>query len=485
MALSIYNSLSRKTEEFTPLESGKVKMYVCGPTVYNYLHVGNFRGPVVFNMVRNWLEELGFEVFYALNFTDVDDKIIQRAQSEGVDPYALSEKYIAEYKTDFAALGLKPHNANPKVTEHMSDIITMVEDLIKNKKAYVAQGDVLYSINAFPEYGKLSGRNVDELIAGARVDVDEKKDNPMDFALWKAAKSGEPSWASPWGPGRPGWHIECSAMNKALFGDSIDIHGGGMDLIFPHHENEVAQSEGCTGHQFARYWMHNNMLNFGGQKMSKSLGNIVTMREFLQTHPAELYKFMILSVHYRTVCDFSEEAITRALSPLARIYSALSLAESVLSVESVTPERDPAFEKMLQEAWTKIQTAMNDDFGTPLVFAALFDLVRAFNSQIKRGGKVTAVTYYKAQEFRRLLLKVGRLFSLFQEPATEFLKKLDDYLLKGMNLDRHDIQSLVDQRSEARKTKDWGRSDELRQELTAKGIAVMDVGEVSFWEVVK
>ena len=274
MSLKIYNSQSKQLEEFKPIDPKHVKMYVCGPTVYNFLHVGNFRGVVVFNMVRNWLESLGYKVTYALNFTDVDDKIINRANELGMTPSELSEKYIAEYKKDFAAIGLRPHDMNPKVTEHMDDILNMVTTLIDKKAAYEAQGDVLYSIESFKDYGKLSGRHTEDLLAGARVEVDEKKRNPMDFALWKAAKPGEISWPSPWGPGRPGWHIECSAMIKNIFGEQIDIHGGGMDLIFPHHENEIAQSEGCTGKHFVKYWMHNNMLNFGGQKMSKSLGNL-------------------------------------------------------------------------------------------------------------------------------------------------------------------------------------------------------------------
>ncbi|MBV2168017.1 MAG: cysteine--tRNA ligase, partial [Bdellovibrio sp.] len=261
MSQKIYNSQSKQLEEFIPLTPGQVKMYVCGPTVYNFLHVGNFRGVVFFNLVRNWLENQGYKVTYALNFTDVDDKIINRAADMGVSPHDLSEMYITEYKKDFASLGLRPHDHNPKVTEHMDEIRSMVQTLIENKKAYETQGDVMYSIESFQGYGKLSGRNTDELQAGARVDVDEKKRSPLDFALWKAAKPGEVSWPSPWGAGRPGWHIECSAMIKKIFGEQIDIHGGGMDLIFPHHENEIAQSEGCTGKHFVKYWMHNNMLN--------------------------------------------------------------------------------------------------------------------------------------------------------------------------------------------------------------------------------
>lgn len=482
MSLKIYNSQSKQLEDFVPLTPGQVKMYVCGPTVYNFLHVGNFRGVVFFNLVRNWLEKQGYKVTYALNFTDVDDKIINRAHELGMSPFELSEKYISEYKKDFSSLGLRAHDFNPKVTEHMNEITSMVETLINNQKAYEVQGDVMYSIESFDGYGKLSGRITDELQAGARVDVDEKKKNPMDFALWKAAKPGEISWPSPWGPGRPGWHIECSAMIQKIFGEQIDIHGGGMDLIFPHHENEIAQSEGCSGKHFVKYWMHNNMLNFGGQKMSKSLGNIVTMREFLETNSAELYKWMILSVHYRTLSDFNEAALERATTGLARVYSALAMAESYITAD-VQP--DAAFEKVTQEAWKKIEGALNDDFGTPEAFAALFEVVRQFNNQVRRGMKTNPAVAGKSLAFQKFVKEFGSLMSLFQEPAQDFLLKLDDLLLKKMNLERATVEALVAERSKARENKDFAKSDELRAQLTGMGISVSDTVGGSFWEVTK
>ncbi|WII71659.1 cysteine--tRNA ligase [Bdellovibrio sp. 22V] len=483
MSLKIYNSQSKQLEDFVPLTPGQVKMYVCGPTVYNFLHVGNFRGVVFFNLVRNWLESKGLKVSYALNFTDVDDKIINRAHELGMTPHDLSEKYIAEYKKDFASLGLRPHDFNPKVTESMDDITSMVQTLVDKKKAYETHGDVMYSIESFDGYGKLSGRNPEELQAGARVDVDEKKRNPGDFALWKAAKPGEISWPSPWGPGRPGWHIECSAMIKKIFGDQIDIHGGGMDLIFPHHENEIAQSEGCTGKHFVKYWMHNNMLNFGGQKMSKSLGNIVTMREFLEENNSEIYKWMVLSVHYRTMSDFSDAAVERAVSGLARVYSALSLAEDYLSEE--VSAADASFEKVTTEAWTKIEKALDDDFGTPDAFATVFEVVRQFNNQVRRGMKSNPAVQGKALAFQKFVKKFGALMSLFQEPAHEFLVKLDDMLLKKMNVERAAVNALVAERSQARDAKDFAKSDELRAKLTGMGISVSDTPTGSFWEVTK
>lgn len=484
MGLRIFNTESRKLEDFTPLTPGKVKIYVCGPTVYNYLHVGNFRGVVFFNLVRNWLETSGYQVEYALNFTDVDDKIIESAHKLGTPPADLAEKYILEYKKDFASLGLRPHDHNPKVTESMDEIRAMVAKLVENKKAYVADGDVLYSIAQFPDYGKLSGRQVEDLQAGARVEVDQKKRSPLDFALWKGAKPGEPSWPSPWGPGRPGWHIECSAMVERIFGDQIDIHGGGTDLIFPHHENEIAQSEGCTGKHFVKYWMHWNMLNFGNQKMSKSLGNFVTMREFLERYNSEIYKWMILSVHYRSPSDFSDEAVDRAVANLARIYSALAVAESLLAGQSeVAPEA--GFEKLTQEAWQKVTEALNDDFGTPNVMAALFEVVRQFNNQVKRGIKANPAVLGKAQSFLNFARKLGRLLAMFQEPAQEFLGRLDDMLLVRMNLQRDVVDKLVAERSQARASKDFAKSDEIRKQLTAMGISVSDLPEGSFWEVTK
>ena len=492
MGLKIYNSQSKQLEEFASLTPKKVKMYVCGPTVYNFLHVGNFRGPVVFNMVRNWLEYLGYEVDYALNFTDVDDKIINKANEEGVKPEELSERYIAEYKKDFADLGLKAHSRNPKVTEHMQDILQMIQSLIEQKKAYVAGGDVMYSIATFKDYGKLSGRNTEDLLAGARVEVNENKANPLDFALWKGVKPGEPSWAAPWGSGRPGWHIECSAMIKNIFGDSIDIHGGGMDLIFPHHENEIAQSEGCTGKTFVKYWMHNNMLNFSGQKMSKSLGNIVTMREFLKDYHAEIYKWMILSSHYRSVAEFGEEAVHRAVSGLARVYSAMAVAESLVAqADEATKSNqnwtqlDPKFAQLKDTAWATIESSLNDDFGTPNAFAALFELVRAFNAQVKRGAKVSPQVLAKAQLFLGLVKQFGAVVALFQEPAQDFLTALDNILLQKLNLNRQDIEALVQQRVAARDQKDFKRSDELRNQLLTMGISVMDTPQGSVWEVSK
>jgi len=483
MSLKVYNSQSKKKEDFVPLKPPQVKMYLCGPTVYDFLHVGNFRGVVFYNLVRNWLEHLGYEVQYALNFTDVDDKIIQRAHEQKVTPHELTARFIAEYKKDFADLGLRPHDYNPTVTENMAEITAMIQKLVDKKNAYAARGDVLFSIESFKEYGKLSGRHPDELLAGARVEVDEKKKNPLDFALWKAAKEGEISWPSPWGPGRPGWHIECSAMIEKIFGDQIDIHGGGTDLIFPHHENEIAQSEACSGHPFVKYWMHNNMLNFSGQKMSKSLGNIVTMREFLSKYNAEIYKWMILSAHYRTASDFSDAGVDRAVSGLARIYSSMAAAETYLTPDVTVT--DPAFDKLTEEAWQKIGEALNDDFGTPEALAVLFEVVRTFNTQVKRGLKANPTLQGKSLSFKKFVQKTGILLSLFQQPPAEFLQSLDSMLLQKMKVERSTVEALIAERTAVRAAKDFAKSDELRAKLTEMGISVSDTPQGSFWEVTK
>lgn len=485
MSIRIYNTLSKNKETFAPIKAGEVSIYVCGPTVYDFLHVGNFRGPVFFNLLRHWFEFRGYKVTYVSNFTDIDDKIIQRSLKENVDSLVISERYIDEYRTDFTNLGLRAHDKNPKVTEHLKEVVEVTDALIKNGKAYVADGEVFYSVRSFPEYGKLSKRDIDDLVSGARVEPGEKKRDPLDFSLWKPAKPGEPSWPSPWSPGRPGWHIECSAMVKAIFGDSIDIHGGGMDLIFPHHENEVAQSEGATGKPFAKYWVHWNMLNFGDRKMSKSIGNVMTAREFLKEYNAEIYKFMILSVHYRSISDFSESGIDRAVAGLARIYSAMAHAERVLAAGGVSAGKLSApLLTAMTEGRKKIHAAMDDDFNTPEVFAEIFNVVRAYNAGVKP-GKPTAEAIVNAQGMLDWIHEHGRMLSLFQERAEGFLVTLDDMLLRQKGLERAAIQKIVSDRWQARVNKDFSTSDRLRDELNAMGIAISDTADGTRWEVAK
>lgn len=485
MSIQIYNTLSRVKEEFKPLVEGEVKMYVCGPTVYDFLHIGNYRGPIFFNLVRNWFEKSGFKVTYVYNYTDVDNRIINRANEEGVTAEQISTKYIKEFEKDYKALELKKHSHNPKVSEHMDYIIQFISELIKTGKAYESQGDVYFSVETFPEYGKLSNINIEELEQGHRIELGDKKIAAEDFALWKASKPDEPTWDSPWSKGRPGWHIECSAMIRKVLGDTIDIHGGGLDLVFPHHENEIAQSEGCTGHKFVRYWMHNNMLEFGSQKMSKSLGNVTTGRSFLEEYNPEILKYMMLSSHYRSVIDFSDEQMDKCIRALAKFYSSLRLAKIIMQ-EGLSLAAVPIkFEKLIADADNKVVQALDDDFNTPEAFAAFFEVTREFNKKVATPGKVTPEKAAISEVFYHWLRAKGVLFALFQQDALEFLVKLDDMLLAKMNIKRTDVDDLVDERRTARQNKDFTKSDEIRNKLTEMGIAVKDTAIASSWEVAK
>lgn len=495
MALKIYNTASGAKEEFHSLERGVVKIYCCGPTVYDLLHIGNFRGAIFFNLVRNWLTQKGYQVRFVYNYTDIDDKIIARAQKENSEAGELAEKYIREFEKDYDRLGLTRADSNPRVSEHLQTILDLIQDLVSLGKAYDVQGDVYFSVKSFPTYGQLSHRNSEDLRTAVRIDLNEQKRDPLDFALWKKSKTGEPAWDSPWGRGRPGWHIECSAMIRALLGDRIDIHGGGLDLLFPHHENERAQSEACTGQKFVNYWMHNNMIEFAGAKMSKSLGNVRTARSFMDAHSPELLKYLILSVHYRSICDFSENNLQNITRSLARIYSALAQAEKWLGIDSasspsvsspidMTTSSSPHFEgwsAFLKEQDLKISHALDDDFNTPEVLAAIFEVVRRFNAEMSSKSKSKAL----ADNFRNWILGWGRLFSLFQRPAREFLRNLDDQLLRDKSLQREVIQAKVDLRWQARLAKDWKQSDALREELRALGIELQDSPAGTEWEVAK
>lgn len=528
MAIQIFNTLTRKKEEFVTIEPDKVRMYCCGPTVYGLLHVGNFRGAIFYNFLRNFLERSGYQVNFVYNFTDVDDKIIDRAKKENVESTVISEKYISEFKSDYERLKLRPHTQNPKVTEYMEPIKDMVKSLLDKEKAYVAEGEVLYSIKSFPEYGKLSNRNPDELKTGVRIDVDAKKKDPLDFALWKPSKPGEPAWDSQWGAGRPGWHIECSAMAKALLGDQIDIHGGGMDLIFPHHENEIAQSEGATGKRFVRYWVHNNMINFSGAKMSKSLGNIKTARDFMDEYNPEILKYMILSVHYRSVSDFGESAVEHAIHGLARIYSSLAAADSLVTqalsdFSDTDKEKLIAFKNQVQaivyrspeylrkgeaekhsdaklalistlgsEPFFKFDEILKnlilnlfDDFNTPEAMARIFESVRSFNSKFKRGQKMNLQSALQVTLFMEFVRSTGEMLALFQEAPAEYLIVLDDMLLRKKSILRSDIDKLVADRAKARAEKNFPLSDQLRDQLMQLGIAVSDTPLGTVWEVQK
>jgi len=466
-------------------------MYCCGPTVYDFLHVGNFRGAVFYNLLRNHLENSGYQVTYVYNFTDIDDKILKRAADENTTPNEIAEKYISEFRKDFDALKLRPHSINPRVTESLDTIVEVIQDLINNGTAYEANGEVFYSISDFKDYGKLSQRKPDELLEGTRKEVDSKKKNPLDFTLWKPAKNkDEQAFDSPWGPGRPGWHIECTAMIKKHLGSSIDIHGGGLDLLFPHHENEIAQAEGCAhGDEYVKYWVHNNMFTFSGSKMSKSLGNIKTMRSFLDDYPAEIFKFIILGSHYRSEAEFTDSAIQKAMEGLSRIYSALAQAKKNAendSVDAKLEDQAENFEKYIDERKNEILKHLDNDFATPKVFSAFFDVVRKFNTVAPANKKLSPALKEISFIMLEFFESLSETFALFQTKNFEgFLKKLDQVLLKKMNLEASKVEDLILKRSEAKAAKDYKAADQHRDELVAMMISIKDSPEGTSWEVNK
>lgn len=482
--------MSRKLEPFEPIKPPQVKMYCCGPTVYDFLHVGNFRGAVFYNLLRNHLENLGYEVNYVYNFTDIDDKIIKRANDEGVTPAEISTKYIDEFKTDFNALKLRPHSINPKVTESIPSVIEVIEDLIKNEKAYAVDGEVFYAIDQFEDYGKLSHRKPDELLEGTRKEVDGKKKSPLDFTLWKPAKPDEQSFDSPWGKGRPGWHIECTAMIRKHLGTEIDIHGGGLDLLFPHHENEIAQAEGCAaGTHHVKYWVHNNMFTFSGSKMSKSVGNIKTMRSFLEESHPEIFKFIVLGSHYRSEAEFTDQAIQKAMEGLSRIYQALSTAHKNAlreDIEAKLIDQAQNFEDFIDEKKGEIQDHLNNDFATPKVFSVFFEVIRRFNQFVVPNKKLTP----EAKEISLILLEFfegyEKTFALFEEkPFDTFLKSLDSLLLKKLDITEDRIEELLITRTTAKENKDYASADAARDELVKNMIMIKDTPEGTLWEVNK
>jgi cysteinyl-tRNA synthetase len=461
--IRLYNTLTRKKEDFETLEPNLVKMYVCGVTVYNDAHVGHAMSALVFDIIRRYLEYRGYTVKHVMNYTDVDDKIINRANQLGEDPLKLSQRYIEDYSNDLQALNVKPATANPQVSKTMPLIIEFIQGLIRQEAAYAApNGDVYFSVPSDPEYGKLSGRKIDDMQAGARIEVGEAKDHPMDFALWKAAKPGEISWDSPWGKGRPGWHIECSAMNLAELGEQIDIHGGGNDLIFPHHENEIAQSESYTGKQFAHYWVHNGMLQLGGEKMSKSLGNIVSIKDFLKKRDADVMRMLVLMGSYRAPLIFNEETQDAAEKSIERLKSALRPASA--SAAGLSAEAASALSAQADSTKQSFIDAMDDDFNTPLALAALYELVKAINTA--RDSGATSEQLQPGQAMLREL--TGVLGLRLQEK-------------QGSSEDEAHVNALIEERNEARKQKQWARSDEIRDQLKAMGVVIEDSKEGTKW----
>ncbi len=462
--LKIYNTLTRKTEEFVTLEPNLVKMYVCGVTVYNDAHVGHAMSALVFDIIRRYLEYRGYTVKHVMNYTDVDDKIIRRANELGEDPLKLSQRYINDYANDLKALNVLPATSNPQVSKTMPLIIKFIEGLIEKGHAYAASnGDVYFRVTSDEDYGKLSGRKLEEMQAGARIEIEEAKEHPMDFALWKAAKEGEIFWESPWGKGRPGWHIECSAMNLAELGEQIDIHGGGNDLIFPHHENEIAQSESYTGKPFARYWVHNGMLQLGGEKMSKSLGNIISIKEFLSKREADVMRMLVLNGTYRSPLIFNDETLDAAEKNVARLKSALRAASP--SAAGLSPEAETALKAAAESAKSNFIEAMDNDFNTAGAVAALFELVKAINTA-RDNGATQAQLDAPQSVFRELFGVLG--LKLEEKQGSEGADAF--------------INLLIEVRSEIRKQKLWALSDLIRDRLKELGVILEDSKTGTTWK---
>jgi len=461
----IYNSLTRSKEKFVPIHEGKVGIYACGPTVYNYFHIGNARPFITFDVLRRQLEREGYDVTFVQNFTDIDDKMIRRANEEGITVKELGERFIGEYYTDAKALGIRPATVHPKATEHIAEIITLIEKLIEKGHAYVSPtGDVYYRVSSFPGYGKLSGQRIEDREMGAseRLDVETDKENPADFAVWKAQKPGEPAWDSPWGPGRPGWHIECSAMSMKYLGETFDIHCGGKDLLFPHHENEIAQSEGATGKPYVHYWMHNGFINVDGEKMSKSLGNFWTVRDISAEYDLEAVRMFMLSAHYRSPINFSHEQISEARVSLQRLYTARDRMRALLqnAPDTALTAEEQALLERLKGYERHFDEGMDDDLNTAAAISAIFELVRDANANLNERSSKAAV--------RAALESFGALTGVLGFAQKDALTDPKEAPIPP------EIQQMVDERAEARKNRDWKRSDELRDAIRAAGYILED-----------
>lgn len=461
--MKILNTLTRRKEEFVPINEGKVGIYVCGPTVYDYIHIGNARPMIVFDTLRRYLEYKGYDVNYVSNFTDVDDKIIKRANEEGVDASVISERYIAEVKKDMAALNVREATTHPKATEEIPDMIEMVKTLIEKGYAYEVNGTVYFRTRKFKDYGKLSKKNIDDLRSGNRdllvSGVDEKED-PLDFVLWKPKKEGEPSWPSPWGDGRPGWHLECSVMSKKYIGDVIDIHAGGEDLIFPHHENEIAQSEAANGTEFARYWMHNGFLKINNEKMSKSLGNFFTVREIAEKYPLQVIRFFMLSAHYRSPLNFSADLVEASKNGLERILTAVDRLKSISGTEG---EVDKAVADEMDAFVKKYEAAMGDDLNTADAISVIFELVKYANVNVTEDSTKSTV-----ELVLNTVTKLCDILGIITEKKEEILDS--------------DIEALIEERQAARRAKNFARADEIRDQLSDMGIILEDTREGVKWK---
>ena len=487
----VYNTLSKKKEEFNPATPQVVKMYACGVTVYDDCHIGHARSAVVFDVIVRYLRFQGYAVTWVRNFTDIDDKIIKRAQQDNISWKTIAETYIAAFQRDMSALGIAPADIEPRATEHIADIIKLIGRLEAKSFAYPREGDVYFPVGKFPGYGKLSGRSLDDMLAGARVDVNLQKDNPFDFALWKASKPGEPAWDSPWGPGRPGWHIECSAMSQFYLGDTFDIHGGGADLIFPHHENELAQSEAANDQPLARYWVHNGMITINQEKMSKSLGNFFTIQEVLAKFHPEVVRLFLIQNHYRSPLDFSDQALNEAENALVRLYSTLARLDQTIgqmaAPASVPPQADlpglnPEEAARLLNLRARFVEAMDDDFNTAQSLGHLFDTVRLLNRVLEHSlddNRVITVLAWARSE----LTTLGSVLNLLQtDPPLTMLSALRQKA-DALSLEPAYIEQLIEDRRQARLAKDFAKADAIRQQLADAGILLEDSPQGTIWRV--
>lgn len=491
MPLKLYNTITRQKEPFIPLVAGKAGIYVCGITAYDLCHIGHARSALVFDVIAKYLRYRGFEVTYIKNFTDVDDKIIDKAKAAGADIFAISEKYIAAHDADMDALGVGRPDQTPRATEHIAGMIVLVNKLIANDLAYVIGGDVYFAVEKFKNYGKLAGRSLEDMLAGARVDVNEKKVNPLDFALWKASKEGEPWWDSPWGHGRPGWHIECSVMSQRFLGDTFDIHGGGEDLIFPHHENEIAQSEGATGKPLANYWLHNGFVRVNSEKMSKSLGNFFTIRDMLEAYHPEVLRLFILQNHYRSPVDYTDTSLAEARQGMNRLYAVRKTIQDILADRPTAPSLPMELAGKHGETIGKINAqrekfveAMDDDFNTARAVGCLFDATRLINGYLAAKPSLTAPeTIFVLHEAQQFFQEVGGVLGFFRKATDDYFLQDREREVRKLGLDVPEIERLIEARNAARTAKDWGKADEIRKTLAATNVFLKDSPTATTWSI--
>lgn len=483
MAIKVFNTMAGKKEDFVPLKEGEVRMYVCGVTVYDMCHIGHARAYIAFDVIVRYLRHKGYKVTYVRNFTDVDDKIIKRANELGVATSEITEKYINEFYTDMMALNVMKADIEPRVTEHIGEIIEMIQRIIENGYAYVSGGDVYFSVESFPGYGKLSGRSLDDMKAGARVEVNEQKRHPMDFALWKESKAGEPFWDSPWGKGRPGWHIECSAMSTKYLGPTFDIHGGGKDLIFPHHENEIAQSEAANKVPFVRYWLHNGFVNINEEKMSKSLGNFFTIREVISQYYPEALRYFMLGTHYRSPINYSIDGIIEAERRVEYYYTTLRDIDLITGNFSA-PVKDPLSKEEIDKNLDDFYEAMDDDFNTARALAGLSNLLRLSNEFISKKGQIQKDVLRSTLIYlREKIMTMAGVLGIMDKEPQKALKDITLMKAKRFGINIEEVQRLIEERAAARKEKNFAKADEIRERLLKEGIALMDTPQGTVWRI--